>query len=100
MDIYVVYSATMNIGVHVSLWIIVLFGYMLRSWIDGSYSSSIFSLMRNLYAVSIVVVAIYIPTNSLGSWNSWSIINELENVLKYDRIENMMVNFIFGIVYI
>ena len=45
----IVKSAAMNIGVHVSFWIRILFGYMPR--IASSYGSSIFSFLRNLYTV-------------------------------------------------
>ena len=41
-------SGAMNIGVHVSFWIIVLFRYIHRNGIAGSYSNSAFSFWRNL----------------------------------------------------
>ena len=42
----IVNSAAMNIRVHVSFRITVLFGYMPRSRIEGSFGSSIFSFLR------------------------------------------------------
>ena len=45
--LFIMNSAAMNIGVHISLQIIVFFGYMFRSEIAGSYSNSIFSFLRN-----------------------------------------------------
>ena len=47
----IVNSAAVGIGVHVSFWIMVFSGYMLRSGIAGSYDSFIASYLKNLYTV-------------------------------------------------
>ena len=50
-DLTVVYSAAVNIGVHVSFQIIVLSGYIPRSGFAGLYGNSISSFLRNIHTV-------------------------------------------------
>ena len=48
----IVSSASMKTGVHASFQIMVLFRYMPRSWIAGSYGSSVFSFLKKKLILS------------------------------------------------
>ena len=61
-------SATMNTGVHVSFWIIILYLYMSRSGIAGSYGNRILVFYRISIPFSIAAAPTYIPTNSVGGF--------------------------------
>ena len=68
----IINSAAMNIGVHVSLLILVSSVCMTNIGIAGSYGSSISSFLRNLIRISlfsIVAVLVCIPTNSVRGQN-------------------------------
>ena len=50
-DLAIVKGASVNTGIYVIFWIVVLSGYMPSRWIAGSYGSFIPSLLRNLHIV-------------------------------------------------
>ena len=64
----IVNCAAVDIGVHVSFWIIVFSGYMPWSGIPRSYDNSIFSFFKEPPYCFIVAAPIYIPTNRVGGF--------------------------------
>lgn len=62
----VVHSAIMNVSMQISFQDLAFtsYGYILRSWIAGSYSSLNFNFVTNHHIVSIMIAPFYISTNS------------------------------------
>ena len=71
----IVNSAAMNIGVHVSLKIMILYKYMLRNGVARSYHSSIFSFFKE--ASYCFPVPVYIPTNKVGRFSFLHILSSI-----------------------
>ena len=80
-------SAARNIGVHISFWILILFGYMPWSGTAGSCGSSGFSFLKLLF--SVVAAQIYVPTNSAGGFPVFHIITNRSSYLnmQHDRFD-------------
>ena len=69
----------MNIGVHLSFWIMFFSGYMFKSGIAESYGSSTFVFfLRNFILFYIVAVPVCIPSNSVGGFPSLQHLLSLE----------------------
>ena len=66
----IVNSAAMNIRVHLSFSMKILYRNMPSSGVAGSYNSFIFSFLRYLHTDLQSVVPIYIPPNSGGGYFS------------------------------
>ena len=73
----IINTAAMNIGMHVSFWIMTFSGYMSNSGIKGPYGNSIFSFLRNLHTVLHSDCTNYISTNSV---QGLSFLHTLSNI--------------------
>ena len=64
----IVNSAAMNFGVHVSFGIRAFSGFMTSSGIAGPYGSFILFFSGIFILFFIMIVSVYIPTNSVGGF--------------------------------
>ena len=58
-------STTINIGMHVSFWIMVFSRHIPRSWIAQWYESSICSFLSNLHTALPIAAPTHLVTNSV-----------------------------------
>ena len=61
----IVNSAAINIGMHVSFWIMVFLRHIPRSWIAQWYDSSICSVLSNLHTALPIAAPTHLVTNSV-----------------------------------
>ena len=95
LHVLAIINSAMNIRVPVSFWIrvFIFLGYIPRSWVAGSYGSSIFSFLRNLHTVFHCGWAnLHIPTSSVGRFPFLPFYH-LQHLL---FIDFLMISFLTG----